>query len=130
MNLFEQASRLSVRFTTPKGSLMVEDLWDLPLTSTTGAALDNIAKDLNKQLKEADTESFVVKAKALDTILQLKFDIVKHIIEVRLEENETAKTTKDKKEKKQKLLSLIAQKQDEKLLGLSLEDLQKEVESL
>jgi hypothetical protein len=131
MNLFEQASRLSIRFTTPKGFLMVEDLWDLPLTSTTGAAnLDSIAKGLNKQLKEADTESFVVKAKALDTILQLKFDIVKHIIEVRLEENETAKTAKDKKEKKQKLLSLIAQKQDEKLLGLSLEDLQKEVESL
>ena len=128
--MFERASRLGLTFSTPKGLLTVADLWDLPLTSAAGASLDNLAKALNKQLKEADTESFVVETKKADEVLQLKFDIVKHVIAVRLAENKEALEAKTKKEKKQKLLSLIAQKQDEKLLGLSLEDLQKEVESL
>jgi len=129
--MFEKASRLALRFITPKGSLSVEDLWDLPLTAANaGTSLDNIAKGLYRQLKEADTESFVVKAKKSDEILQLKFDIVKHIIEIRLAENERASAKKEAKEKKQKILSIIAQKQDEKLLGSSLEDLQKLADSL
>ena len=59
---FEKASRIRLRFDTPQGSLTVEDLWQLPLTSRTGRAnLDDIAKSLNRQLKETAEESFVVK---------------------------------------------------------------------
>jgi hypothetical protein len=38
MNIFEQATRAKIRFSTPVGMLSVEDLWDLPLTSTQGQA--------------------------------------------------------------------------------------------
>ena len=31
--MFQKASRLKLRFDSPKGLLSVEDLWDLPLTS-------------------------------------------------------------------------------------------------
>ena len=51
--MFEKASRAKIRFETSKGSLTVEDLWDLPLTSNTGKAdLDDIARGLHSQLKE------------------------------------------------------------------------------
>jgi hypothetical protein len=87
--MFEQAARLKVRYSTAKGQLTVEDLWDLPLTSTTGKAnLNDIAKGLNRELKNADDEDFVNRATSTNTELALKFDIVKHIIAVRLAENE------------------------------------------
>ena len=125
MSNFEQASRLALRFTTPKGSLSVEDLWDLPLTTTgTGATLDNIAKNLNRQIKEADTESFVVTATKADAELQLKFELVKHIISVRLSENEAARTAKERKEQKQKLAEILDRKKNAALENLSVEELE------
>ena len=121
--MFEKSSRLALRFASPQGSLSTEDLWNLPLTSAKGASLDNIAKALNRQIKEADTESFVVKTSKADAELQLRFDIVKHIIEVKLAENETAKTAAVRRAQKEKLLELKAKKQDEKLSSASEEEL-------
>jgi hypothetical protein len=130
--MFEKASRLQLRFDTPKGSLTVEDLWDLDLTSTVAnkANLDKIAQNLSKQLKETATESFVVKTTNHDAILQLKFDIVKHIIDVLLAEREVAKTAKTRKETKDRLLSILARKQDEQLEGKTVEELQAEIAAL
>jgi len=130
MSNFETASRLQLRFTTPKGSLSVEDLWDLPLTSSTSASLDNIAKGLNRQIKDADTESFVVKTTKADDILQLKFDIVKHVIEVRLAEADVAKTAKKKKEDKQKLLEVLDRKKNAQLESLSVEEIEATIAAL
>jgi len=131
--MFEQASRQKVRFDTAKGGVTVEDLWDMPLitTKTDGVSLDNIAKDIFHKLKDSETDvSFVQRARKTDEALQLKFDIVKHVIDIRLKEAETAELAMVAKEKKQKLLSIIAQKEDEKLLGVSLEELKKMVETL
>jgi len=129
--MFEKASRMKIRFESPKGNLSTEDLWDLPLTAVNnGACLDNIAKDLHRKLKDSDTESFVVKSKNLDAVLQLKFEVIKRVIEVRLNEAEAAERIKESKEKKQKLMSIIAQKEDEKLLGASLEQLRAMVDAL
>jgi hypothetical protein len=131
MSIFQQASRLKLRFETSKGSLSSEDLWDLPLTSTVGKVnLDDIAKALHKALKDSNTESFVVKAVKADEVLQLKFDIVKTIIDIKVAENEKNTLAREAKEKKQRILSLIAQKQDEQLAGTSLEELQKLADSL
>jgi hypothetical protein len=52
-NLFEKASRLKLRFSSPAGLLTVEDLWDLPLSAQAKVAnLDDIAKGLNKTLEQ------------------------------------------------------------------------------
>ena len=129
--MFEKASRLKLRFDTVQGLVSVEDLWDIPLVNHRGKAnLDDIAKYLYKQLKDSDTESFVVKATKKDETLQLKFDLVKHVIEVRLAENEAAALLQTNKEKKQKLLMLIAQKENEALSGTSLEELRAMADSL
>jgi len=60
----------------------------------------------------------------------LKFDIIKHVIEIRLAENEAAATARANKERKQKILAIIANKQDEQLATSSIEDLQKLAEAL
>lgn len=129
--MFEKISRIKLRFETSQGMLTVEDLWDIPLTSARGRAnLDDIARGLSKKLKDTETESFVVKVPKADEAAQLAFDLVKHIIEVRLAENEAAQLAKTNKEKKQRILALIAKKENEQDEGRSLEDLRAEAEAL
>ena len=124
--MFEKASRLKLRFDTPKGQLSVEDLWDLPLTSIVGkATLDSIAIELNKQLKNSDEVSFVRAEKKSDPTVQLKFDIARHIIEVRMAENAAAATERAASERQQKLLAIIAKREDADLENLPLDELRK-----
>jgi hypothetical protein len=128
--MFEQATRLKLRFDSPKGLLTTEDLWDLPLTSTRGANLNDIAKGLNRELKAAADEDFVNPVVKPDIVPQLKFDVVKHVIDVRLAENDAARLSAERRDKKDRLLELIARKQDESLAAKSVEELQAMVESL
>jgi hypothetical protein len=130
VSMFEQASRLKLRFESQKGLLALEDLWDLPLTSAKGANLNDIAKGLNRELKNSDEEDFVNRAVNTNSVAKLKFEIVKHVIGVRLTENEAAKQAADHREKKQRLLELIAKKQDESLAARSVEELQAMVADL
>ena len=110
MNNFEKATRLRLRFETSRGNLNVEDLWRLPLVE-----LDKLAIALNKQLKESSEESFI-KAKSKDNkLLELRFDIVKHIIETLLSEDEEKKKAADKRAKREQLLDLIAKKKNQEL---------------
>lgn len=123
--MFEKASRMKLRYQTNRGVISVEDLWDLSLES-----LDAIAINLNKKLKESQTESFI-KTKTKDTTeLELKFNIVKHIIDVKLSEAEARKSAAEKRAKKQKLMDLIAKKQDAELEGKSVDELMKELAAL
>lgn len=123
--MFDKATRLKLRFTTSKGEATVEDLWDLPLTSERGHPnLDAIAIFLNKQLKEADEVSFVLPSKTKDEITRLKFDLVRHIIEIRMTENAEKMKERDNADKKQRILAILADKQDETLKSKSVEELQ------
>lgn len=126
MNIFEQATRVKVLFESAKGHLLVRDLWDLPLTSNTGKAnLDSIAIALNKQLKNADTVSFVEAEKKSDEIVQLKFDIVRHIIDVKIAENKIRAEQVERSQKKQRVLAILADRKDKQLETASDDDLQK-----
>ena len=129
--MFEKASRLKLRFETARGLFTAEDLWDLPLTSPRGNPnLDDIAIALNKRLKEVTTESFVTKTTRSNEALQLSFDIVKHVIEVKLAENEEAKKKTEQKQRKDRILEILAHKQDKALEDLPIEELQKLAEAL
>ena len=129
--MFEKASRLQLRFDTPKGVLSVEDLWQLPLTSNTGKAnLDDIARELDSKIKNTSTVSFVNKPAKADETVQLGFDIVKRVIDVRLEERDAAATAEANKQKKQKLLAILEAKENEGLSQLSMEDLRAQINAL
>jgi hypothetical protein len=135
MEMFEEASRRKLRFDSPRGLLSVEDLWDLPLTSPSGnrANLDSIAIDLHRATRDvADTVSFVTPSKedAGKAELQLKFEVVKYVIGVRVAERDALKAASDRREKKQRLLELISRKEDQELEGKSVEELRTLAESL
>lgn len=132
MNVFEVASRQKLRLVTTKGALSVEDLWDLPLTSSSGrVCLDGIAIELHKQLKNtADVVSFVTDAATTDPTTQLSFDIVKHVISERKAENAAALDAKTRAETKQKILAALAKKQEGAIDAMSEEDLLKKLSEL
>lgn len=129
--MFEKATRLKLRFNSKKGLLSTEDLWSLPLRGVgTNVDLDEVAKAVHQELKDSEEVSFVAPVSASNTTAQLKMDIVKHIIAVKLAEKEVAEKAREVKEKKQKIMSIIAQKQDESLMSASVEDLQKMLDTL
>lgn len=129
--MFEKASRLKLRFPSPKGALTVEDLWDLPLTSSTGKAnLDDLARQLQQSLESQKVGSFVTKASSADVRTQLQFDIVLRVIEVRLAENEAAAQREAARAKKQQIMEIISRKETEALSGASLDDLRAMLSSL
>ena len=121
--MFKQATKLRLRFTTTKGILTTEQLWDLTLTD-----LSAIIKVVKKQLKgsEGDDElSFLDSTKTTDVENQLRFDILKDIYLTKKADSEAIRTAADKKAQKAKLAELIAKKEDGALENKSLDDLKK-----
>lgn len=118
--MYKEASKLSLRFTTPKGVLSVEQLWSLNQTD-----LSNTIKAVKKVLKTIDDDelSFLESSKVVDKENQLRFDILKDIYLTKKAEAEAIKNIADIKEHNQKILTLITQKQDEELGGKSIDEL-------
>jgi hypothetical protein len=130
MNMFEKASRLRLRFNTAAGLLDVEDLWQLPLTSTKGVNLDQLAVALQDELQSSVRTSFVHEAKTSDEQAQLRFDIAIHIIKVKLEERAAAENAQKAREQRQRIMSLIEKREDEAMSQKSIDELRAELEKL
>lgn len=122
---FIKASRLKLRFSTNKGMISIEDLWDCPLS-----VLDKTAIQLNKNIRDAEEESFIIKKKSRSAISQLKFDIVKYVIDIRLKEKEDKENAILTKQKKEQLQSILEDKKSEALKNKSPEEIQKMIDDL
>lgn len=116
--MFEVAARNKYRFPF-KGLINVEDLWQLDVND-----LDIVFKALNSELKQVKEESLLEVKSEQDKELDLKIEIVKHIVKVKLDEAALRSKLKEKKVQEQKILAIISGKQDESLQGKSLEELQ------
>jgi hypothetical protein len=132
LNAFVTAIREKYRFSSARGELVLEQLWALPLTSNSGFSLDDIARDIARQLRESGEESFVPngvvnKARAL---LQAKLDIVKYVIDTKLAENAAQRAKLEKQEKRARLLDALRTKEDQEITAASKEDLLKQLAAL
>lgn len=127
MNLYKEAAQRKLRFDSPVGKLSAEELFELPLKarSTKAPCLNNIAKDLNRALKQDDEEDFVTRKTKPNLELKIKFDIVLDVIKVTQDKAEAAERRELNRQKKTKILGFLAKKQDEALEGQSEEDLRK-----
>jgi hypothetical protein len=115
--MFEVAARTKMRFPF-RGMVSVEDLWDLSVQN-----LDSVFKALNSEMKQVKEESLLDTRTKQDKELDLKIEIVKHIVGVKLEEESIRLKAKAQKEQKQKILEILSAKQDESLQSKSIEEL-------
>lgn len=118
-NIFEYATRNKMRFPY-KGSVSVEDLWDLSVTE-----LDKVFKTLNSQRKQSQEESLLNTKSKEDEIVDIQIAIVKHIVAVKLVEKEAREKAAENKAKKQKIMAIMAARDEKALENASDEDLQK-----
>ena len=117
--LFETATRNKMRFPF-RGMISVEDLWDLSLTN-----LDSVFKTLNAEAKKSEEESLLETKSKENEELSNKIEIVKYIVNIKLEEKKTRENARKNAEMKQRLLEIKAKRQDAALENLSDEDLDK-----
>lgn len=120
---FEKAIKLKLRFKSPRGLLTIEDLYDIPLTEG-DINLEKIAVDLYKELNEIAEISFVKKTQnTKKDIIQLKFDIVKHIIDTRIKESQEKEKESENMFIKNKIKKIIEDKENEDLKNKSIDEL-------
>lgn len=122
-NIFEQASRLKLRFASTKGELTTEDLWDLPLTSEKGSSLDNIGTALMHKLN-AQPQSLIGAKTESSARDNLAFEVIKSIISTKQAENAQARTDAEQKAIRQRAKELLAQRKDKALETLTDEQLE------
>lgn len=125
MNVFEYATRNKLRFETEKGLITTEDLWKLSLTH-----LDDLAVKLYTELNTNVRYSFIQDVSKENSELQIKFDIVKYILDIRLEEKKQQELKVERTQQKQKLLEILDQKKNESLTQLSIEEIQAKLAEL
>lgn len=117
-DIFEAAVRNKFRFPY-KGTISTEDLWDLSVQQ-----LDGIFKTLKSQEKKAQEESLLNTRTPEDEALATKIEIIKHIVNTKLEEAKQAERAKENHDQKQKILGILAEKQDADLRNKTPEELQ------
>lgn len=124
INLFEYASRNKLTFTTSRGNLSADDLWDLSQEN-----LNTLYKSLMKIQRETDTDTLLDQDND-NFALYAKIEIVKHIFNVKQEEAEARKQAASKKAQKARLLEIAARKQDAAYENMSMEELSKLIDEL
>lgn len=124
--------RNKVRFATPNGVLSAEDLWDLPLTSTTGRTnLNDIARGLDEQINSSTERSFVASlSNRIDPNAQAAFEVVIDVIKTREAEAEANRNAQAKAARKQELLEALKNRENADLAGKSSEELRAMIEQL
>lgn len=128
INIIEQGVRKGLRFSY-SGKKSVEELYQLDITD-----LDQIYGKLYDEREKTATRSLLQTRSKADSILNLKIEIVKYIIETKIEEEEkkalSAANKLKKKEKKNRLLRRLEEIDDESTKNLSKEEVLKQIEEL
>lgn len=130
-DLFVTASRKKFRFASERGELNIEQLWDLPLTSKNGFNLNAVAITVNSELKGLAEESFVeTSSNPRRRELEQMLEIVKFIIAAKQDETKAASERLAKQAMRRKLQEAIEAKEDQALVGSSIEELKAQLAAL
>jgi hypothetical protein len=123
--MYKKALRTKLRFSTTKGKLTTEDLFDLSLTD-----LNNLAIALDKKLSETPRKSFISDMAPDTQEDELRFNIVKDVITLKLAERNAAQNAKAKAAEKAQLLEILHRKKNEALENLSVAEIEAKLASL
>lgn len=123
--MYKKALRTKLRFSTTKGKLTTEDLFDLSLVD-----LNNLAIALDKKLSETPRKSFISDIAPDTQEDELRFNIVKDVITLKLAERDAAQNAKAKAAEKAQLLEILHRKQNEALENLSVAEIEAKLAEL
>jgi len=131
MEIFKKASKKKLRFSTNRGSLSVEQLWDLPKEEIRQLVIKarEAAKKSSGEVNDSELSFLDAPAKTKATDDDLRFEILKDIYLTKKSAEEKAQKKAEAKRNNQKLLDIIARKQDEALEKKSIKELEKMLES-
>lgn len=118
--MFENALKNGFRYPSNKGLITTEDLFWLSLND-----LNEIAKKINKLIKDSEEESFIPGPNFNNNNDSKRLDIVKHIINLKINEQNAKMIEKSNAEKRQRIMELINKKDEESLENMSKEELEK-----
>ena len=118
--MFENALKNGFRYPSNKGLIRTEDLFCLSLND-----LNEIAKKINKLIKDSEEESFIPGPNFNNNNDSKRLDIVKHIINLKINEQNAKMIEKSNAEKRQRILEIINKKDEESLENMSKEELEK-----
>jgi len=117
--MFEEAVRKKLRFDHKKGQISVEDLGDLPLED-----LDQMYQNLVKTQRDRVEGSLLQKKDQESEIIQLKIDIVKHVVQIRLEEQRQREFEAKRSQEREKVKEILQRKKDGRLEEYTVEELE------
>lgn len=132
MNIFERAAREKLRFASSVGELTTEQLWDLPLTAKGERPdLDKLARSVFSGLRSLEEGSFVtLKPDPRKVEAELRLDILKHVIQAKIDAKAAAEKAAENAERKRKLLAALSHKEEAALVGMSKEEIEREIAKL
>jgi len=131
MEIFKKASKKKLRFSTNRGVLSVEQLWDLSKDEIRQLVIKarEAAKKCSGEVNDSELSFLDAPAKTKATDDELRFEILKDIYLTKKSAEEKAQKKAEVKASNKKLLELIARKQDEALEKKSIKELEKMLES-
>lgn len=118
--MYKKATKIGLKFPTSVGELTVDQVWTLNQSQ-----LANAIKSIKKVLKkdEDDDLLFLTETKTVDTLNQLRFDLLKDIYLTKKQEAEDIRTAASNKEHNEKIYALIQEKQQGKMQEMSIDEL-------
>ena len=131
MEIYKKASKKKLRFSTNRGVLSVEQLWDLSREEIRQLVIKarEAAKKSSGEVNDSELSFLDSPAKTKATDDELRFEILKDIYLTKKSAEEKAQKRAEVKANNKKILELIARKQDEALEKKSIKDLEKLLES-
>ncbi len=136
INIFERASRRKLLFTSSRGTLTVDQLWDLKLrdTSRSGGAGGKLDLEAVSTLALEEQAKFGANSLVPSATSDVKRDdadlrvaVLKRVIEVKLEEAAKAEKRVENASRRAKILEALEAKDNEALTQKSREELLKEL---
>lgn len=121
--MYKQASKIKLRFETPKGLLNVEQLWGLKESQLKELILD--AKSKLVKVEDFEDLSFLDLVSKENEFDKLRFDILVDIYKTKQEAINKQKELQENKMYNAMIDEIIAEKQNESLKSLSVEELLK-----
>ena len=119
MDIYKKAASKKLRFDTEFGRLSAEQLFDFSIKQ-----LDKLAVHFNELNEKTNEKTFLAEKSDTNVATKLRFEIVLDVLKTKVANQEAAAKSEETKKNNSRILEIIKGKQDESLMGLSVEELE------